>query len=115
MLGRPFLSSAFLGLAQGFFLQTAGALAALQLGHHLRGCQAVVRQRNHGVKPQICHFIEDLALVRAMIDILLRRRQNNPLLPKQQYNGNSRRQSRQIRRREKRGKRKLSLRKVCAR
>src|SRR5215218_11132801 len=60
-------------LAQGLFLDAAGALAALQFGDHVGRLQAVVGQRDHAVKPEIGHFAHKfLASLRRVgaIDVL---------------------------------------------
>src|SRR6478736_6286562 len=58
------------GLAQGLFLDPAGAFAPFQFGDHVRGAQAVVCQRNHAVEPQVGHFADDALAVAAMVRIL---------------------------------------------
>jgi hypothetical protein len=57
-------------LAQGFFLDAAGALAALQLGHNVGGREAIVGQCHHGVKPQIGYLVHQLGFVGAMLNVL---------------------------------------------
>jgi len=61
---------ALLHFAQGFFFQPAQAFAAGQLIDHIGGCQSIVRQRDHAVKPQIGHFIDQLAGITAVVNVL---------------------------------------------
>ena len=40
-----------------------------EFGHHIGRRAPVVRERNHGVKPQIGHFVDELLHVTTMITI----------------------------------------------
>ena len=46
------------GLAQGLFLDAAGAGPALQLGQHVGRGEVVVRQRDEAMEPQISHLAD---------------------------------------------------------
>ena len=57
-------------LAHGFFFQAAQAFAAHQLGHHIGRAQPVVGQRDHAVEPQVGGFVDQLAAVAAVVEVL---------------------------------------------
>ena len=57
-------------LAQGLFLDAAGAFAPLQFGHHVGRAESIVGQRDHGVEPQVGHFIDDLGPVATVVGVL---------------------------------------------
>jgi ABC-type dipeptide/oligopeptide/nickel transport system ATPase component len=60
---------ALLHFAQGFFFQATQALAAGQLVDHVCRRQAIVRQRDHAVEPQVGHLAHQLGFVPAMVHV----------------------------------------------
>src|SRR6185369_6525 len=56
--------------AQCLLLDSAGAFAALQLGDYVGRREPVMGQRDHRVKPQVGHLVDQLLRVAALLRIL---------------------------------------------